>query len=586
MTVTDSGFSYTKVDSSSTTPASALANPLKLLIADDNHSDRMILQTIVKRQGHDVVTAVDGIDAIEKFSEEGPDIILLDALMPRMDGFEAAREIKRLSGEDLIPIIFLTSLSDAESLANCLEAGGDDFLSKPYNPIILQAKINAFNRMRVMHQTLQHQRDQISDNNEHLLREQEVAKKVFDNVAHAGCLGAHNIRHLLSPLSVFNGDVLLACQKPSGGMHVLLGDFTGHGLPAAIGAMPLAEIFYGMTTKGYALADIVREINLKLKAILPVGFFCCASMVDIDFDEKSVEVWSGGLPDGYLLQNGQLVTVKSRHLPLGIKDNDSFDATTDRYEMSDGDRIYLWSDGIIEASNAQKGFYGEERLRTLVSRYIDSADLFYKIQQDVLEFAGDCGPGDDLTMAEITMMPKEDLGIPESESFSTGARGLGNWEMTYRLSDDSLARYDPVPLLLRIVMEVPGMRGFNGDIFTIISELYSNALDHGVLRLDSKLKSSSEGFAEYYRQRGVRSQHLEGHYVIIHLQHESNHQKGVLTVRVEDSGSGFDCEYLSEIQSSAHKYSGRGVTLLKSLCRKVQYYPPGNIVEVEYEWPT
>src|SRR5690606_307229 len=253
---------------------------LKILIADDNGSDLMILQSIVRKQGHQVITATDGIEAVEQFERESPQLVLLDALMPRMDGFEAARLIKELAGEELVPIIFLTSLTEAESLAKCLDAGGDDFLSKPYNQIILKAKIQAFNRMRVMHKTLQHQRDQIVRHNEHMLREQRVAKRVYDNVAHLGCLHARNIQHLLSPLSVFNGDVLLACQKPSGGMHVLLGDFTGHGLPAAIGAMPLAEIFYGMTAKGFSMPDVLREINQKLKKILPVGFFCCAVMVD------------------------------------------------------------------------------------------------------------------------------------------------------------------------------------------------------------------------------------------------------------------------------------------------------------------
>ena len=118
------------------------------------------------------------------------EIVLMDALMPRMDGFEAARLIKQLAGEELVPIIFLTSLTDAESLVKCLDAGGDDFLSKPYNRVILQAKINAFNRMRVMHSTVQLQRDHIAENNEHLLQEQQVAKTVFDNVAHLGCLNA------------------------------------------------------------------------------------------------------------------------------------------------------------------------------------------------------------------------------------------------------------------------------------------------------------------------------------------------------------------------------------------------------------
>lgn len=111
---------------------------LRILIADDNDSDRLILQTIVRKEGHRVYTARDGQEAIDIFKEESPDLVLLDALMPNVDGFEAARTIKELSGDNLVPIIFLTSLRDATSLADCLAAGGLDFLSKPYNRIILQ----------------------------------------------------------------------------------------------------------------------------------------------------------------------------------------------------------------------------------------------------------------------------------------------------------------------------------------------------------------------------------------------------------------------------------------------------------------
>src|SRR5690606_6754336 len=114
--------------------------------------------------------------AVARFSELQPDIVLLDALMPRMDGMEAARQIKALAGERLVPLIFLTSLSEAGELARCLEAGGDDFLVKPYNRVILEAKINAFNRMRAMHQALSEQRDQIRLKNEQLLSEQKIAR--------------------------------------------------------------------------------------------------------------------------------------------------------------------------------------------------------------------------------------------------------------------------------------------------------------------------------------------------------------------------------------------------------------------------
>ena len=212
-------------------------NALNVLIADDNPTDRMILGRLVTQLGHRVISAENGLEAVDHFISQRPDLVLLDALMPVMDGFEAARQIKQASGEDLVPIIFLTSLTETGALVQCLEAGGDDFLTKPYNPVILQAKIQAFNRMQDMHQTLQQQRDLISLQHQRLLQEQQLAKIIFDRVAHAGSLGADNLRYLQSAYAMFNGDILVAAYKPSGGMHILLGDFTGHGLSAAIGAI-------------------------------------------------------------------------------------------------------------------------------------------------------------------------------------------------------------------------------------------------------------------------------------------------------------------------------------------------------------
>lgn len=129
--------------------------PLKILITDDNDSDRLILAAMVKKHGHQVILACDGIEAIEQFKQHHPDIVLLDALMPNMDGFTAAPHIKALAGDSFVPIIFLTSLTDDESLIKGLEAGGDDFLAKPYNSNVIKSKIDAFDRMRYGHKKLQ-----------------------------------------------------------------------------------------------------------------------------------------------------------------------------------------------------------------------------------------------------------------------------------------------------------------------------------------------------------------------------------------------------------------------------------------------
>lgn len=168
---------------------------LSILIAEDSPVDRMLLSTIVGKQGHRVLTAADGQEAVALFQQERPQLVLMDALMPVMDGFEAARQIKRLAGDELVPIIFLTSLSENQALVSCLEAGGDDFIAKPYNPIILEAKIQAMHRLRRLQATVLEQRDLIARRNQQLLDEHRAAKAIFDKVAHAGCLSAPNIRY-------------------------------------------------------------------------------------------------------------------------------------------------------------------------------------------------------------------------------------------------------------------------------------------------------------------------------------------------------------------------------------------------------
>ncbi len=562
---------------------------IKVLIADDNQIDRMVLSRIVRNQGYQVLEAENGVEAVHAFDQHRPDIILMDVMMPVMDGREAARRIKADAGEDFVPVIFLTSLTDAQSLADCLESGGDDFLSKPYNHIILQAKISSFYRMREMHRTVQRQRDTIASNNEHLLHEQHVAKAVFDNVAHAGCLSAPNIRYMLSPLAVFNGDVLLAARKPAGGMHVLLGDFTGHGLPAAIGAMPLAEIFYGMTAKGFALRDILREINLKLKGILPVGFFCCAVVVDLNFDRKSASIWMGGVPDCYMLrqQDTKIEILKSTHLPLGVLSNEQFSDTLTEYSMDHGDRLFVWSDGIIEARNPAGEMFGEERLKAVFREASDPAHVFDDIQHALADFVADSARDDDTTLLELRMIEEHELEDVSLQLASGPLSGPVDWQMSYHLGSETLKNFNPLPLMIHIMMEVPGLRLMGGQLYTVMAELFSNAFEHGVLGLKSELKRSSDGFMQYYREREACLAELREGYVIISMNHQGDGRSGRLILRVEDSGPGFDYSSVAGQQReiAAEPYCGRGIPLVNQICESLEYKGRGNIVEAVIRWP-
>lgn len=559
------------------------ADGLTILIADDSETDRLILRTIVNKLGHQVLIAKDGAEAISLYQQAKPELVLLDVMMPNVDGLEAARKIKSLVGEELVPIIFLTSLTDAESLARCLDVGGDDFLCKPYNSTILRAKINAFNRMRLMHNTLQEQRNKIADYNQYLLREQTVAKEIFDKVAHSGCLSAPNLRSLQSPFAIFNGDIVVAARKPSGGMMVLLGDFAGHGLPAAIGAMPLAEIFYGMAHKGFSMPEILAEINSKLKKVLPVSSFCCAVMVDLDFSSKLVKLWVGGLPDCYLYRNstGEFETLASQHLPLGILSAQKFNAQYQHIEMADNDRLLLMSDGVIEAQDDNKQFFGVDRLQQVFRENQQLDSLFDEIRESVFSFIGE--PTDDLSMVEVKMVPLETFADIDEIFDMPAARGAQDWSAHFEFRPETLRNYNPIPLVLHCLMEIPGLGLHNSKLYTILSELYSNALEHGVLQMSSSLKHSSQGFSEYYAERESRLQQLDSGYVRFTVNHLPARQGGAVQVRIEDSGPGFDYQTLQNA-SGEPLFHGRGINLLRSFCQQVVYLGKGNCVEVEFAW--
>src|SRR5574343_895144 len=130
----------------------ALMTKMKVLAVDDNRTNLHILQVFLKKLGHDVILAENGQEAVDRFRRDQPDLVLLDIMMPVMDGFEAARQIKATPSERWTPIIFLSALNRDENLVEGLEAGADDYLTKPINFVVLEAKLRSMQRSLAMQQ--------------------------------------------------------------------------------------------------------------------------------------------------------------------------------------------------------------------------------------------------------------------------------------------------------------------------------------------------------------------------------------------------------------------------------------------------
>lgn len=127
---------------------------MKILVADDSKTTRSQLTSSLNKLGHEVIEATNGQEAIELFKQNKPDLIILDVIMEGIDGFECARIIRSIDVNDWIPIIFLSGAVDDENIARGINAGGDDYLTKPYSEITLFAKIKAMQRIADMRTSL------------------------------------------------------------------------------------------------------------------------------------------------------------------------------------------------------------------------------------------------------------------------------------------------------------------------------------------------------------------------------------------------------------------------------------------------
>ncbi|GAB6039408.1 two-component system response regulator HsbR [Endothiovibrio diazotrophicus] len=559
---------------------------MRVLIVDDDYTNRLILRAMLVKESYSVAMAEDGREAVELFDRDRHDMVLMDVMMPVMDGYEATRRIKELSGDRFVPVIFLTAVNDDQALARCVEYGGDDFLAKPYNRVILKAKIDAMRRVRNLYATLQSQHDELRLHNQRLKREQEIAEKVFANIVQPGCLEAANLKYLLSSMAVANGDLLLAAGKPSGGQHVMLGDLTGHGLSAAIGAMPVSDLFYRMTEKGYSILDLVVELNQRMKDRLPTGLFLAATLIELDASHSTLTVWNGGLPDVLLCRGGRIVErVASNHLPLGVVDSNHLDNRLEIFEVMEGDRIYIYSDGVIEAVNPAGEMFGQERLEGVLDAGHAPEALFGEVQESLNRFRDGAAQSDDITLIEVTCDADLLASGYDRQSVHLPGRPPMNWGVEVRMEADTLRNVDPLPQLVQVLTELQGLEEHRARIYTVLAELYSNALEHGVLRLDSGLKENPHGFAEYYTRRQTALEGLEEGWIRLTFEHHPLAEGGGrLRIAIADSGGGFDHQEAGKGLSGNVERQGRGIALVRTLCSEVRFLGDGNEVEALYTW--
>ncbi|MBL8490552.1 MAG: SpoIIE family protein phosphatase, partial [Rhodocyclaceae bacterium] len=458
-----------------------------------------VLKVFLQRLGFEVLLAENGAEGVDRFAATQPDIVLMDVMMPVMDGYEATRRIKANSGDRWVPVVFLSALDKEENLVAGLEAGGDDYLPKPINFTILDAKLRSVSRAVRFQRRMEENRRRMQvigdslmdalividergiiqtcntatepmfgygveelvgcnvavltdepDGSRHdeyikrylatgeariigargrqlsgrrkdgtvfpidlsvsevhlaegrnfvgIIRDitqrkaaeerersyREQLQNYYDRQEQENAL-AHTIlrrqierpelddpavHQWMLPAANFSGDVVAAARAADGRLYAMLADATGHGLAAAISALPTLAVFYAMAPRGLPLVEIARELDRKVAESVPKGRFVAATLLCVDAVARKAQVWVAGMTDVLVLgPDGQVVTrIPSRHLPLGIAETEV--DPPDVVDLEGELQFVLYSDGLVEATDAGGDPFGSGRLENTLSKAV------------------------------------------------------------------------------------------------------------------------------------------------------------------------------------------------------------------------
>lgn len=553
---------------------------MKILLVEDNPDDLLLARHELGQLGHVVLGAANGTEALHIYERERPDVLVTDIYMPGMDGFALTRAVQQRAAPQWQPVIFLSGHRDDDLQVKALQTGADAYIVKPVAASVLDAKLHVIQRLLTMQRQAEERAYELERHHAREEEERRIALHLLSRLVDAGKLADPAVHHWLAPAATLSGDLVVAARTPGGVLHVLLADGTGHGLAASINVLPVTPPFYRMTEKGFGIDAIARELNTKIKQFLPADRFVAATLVSVDVREGIVQVWNGGNPEPCLLDaGGHAERVFSLgHVALGILDDRDFDAALETHALGAGAQLVLCSDGLIEAENSTGQAFGHERLAmALVNATADAR--FDGVVSAVRSHLDGTAARDDISLVLVDCRPGHRPASPQASVVAAQPQTPGNWRFSLRLGARELRSLDVVPVLLGLVGQFDGMGATTGQLFVVLSELFNNALDHGLLRLDSRLKLQAGGMESWLTERERRLAQFDQGEVEFELEQFVEGGRSWLRIACRDSGAGFDLGQVAPSSGGDGELPfGRGIALLRSICTSVQYNEAGNVV--------
>ena len=380
----------------------------RILVVDDNDDNRYTLTLYLELEGYtDVAIAEDGEEAIAQLKEHNFDLVLLDVMMPKVDGYEVLAWLKSQHRLNDLPVIMISALNEMNSVVRCIELGAVDYLQKPFNQHLLRARLGAsLNKKRL--------RDQVNAHLARLEQELEAARDLqmsmlpqeFPEPTPQCPVDVHG---LIQPAREVGGDLYdFFFTTKDGALCFFVGDVSGKGMPAAL-FMARTKSLIRIATElmrdrevAVGPAEIIERVNRELCQNNNDMMFVTLFFGILDPATGEVAYCNAGHNPPYRCSGETLVPVDGgKGIILGVRPQAAYQ--TGIVSLAPTETLFLFTDGVTEAHDPSGALFSEERLEAALcaSAGLGSRAMVGKVSEALKGFVGTALPSDDITMLAL-----------------------------------------------------------------------------------------------------------------------------------------------------------------------------------------
>jgi sigma-B regulation protein RsbU (phosphoserine phosphatase) len=342
-----------------------------ILIIDDNEINREICAINLEDMRVPLAFAENGRDGLEKAAMIIPDLILLDIMMPVMDGFEMLAKLKCDDVLSEIPVLMLTAKSETDSIVKALELGANDYLKKPFEEEEMVARVKTLLRSRYLEKQLKEDLVTGAAMQNRFLTDARATTSLFAE-------SSLSVEIFNKPFATISGDFYYSYPLPNSGCGIFIGDSCGHGLPAALISMRVIGVLQQIARECPGPSEILARLNDDLYGLLPSEKFVAGSC--LAFFGNTCTMSNAAQPYPILLSASGIEEICLDAMPLGMKNSSSYRDRT--IELGPDDKLIVFTDGLIEATDWQEVCYGKDRIHECLKKNIGVRTL--KELKDIL----------------------------------------------------------------------------------------------------------------------------------------------------------------------------------------------------------